>query len=111
VLFAPDIEKAEKFYSQRLGFRTVDVFTNLGPFMRPTGTLEHHTLFLIKAVHSGQSADLADIPVQLRGKMLAGGSAVLGRRAASKLRGSERAQDRVEDGMILIPLELPATPE
>jgi catechol 2,3-dioxygenase-like lactoylglutathione lyase family enzyme len=52
VLFAPDIEKAEKFY-QRLGFRTVDVFTNLGPFMRPAGTLEHHTLFLIKAPKPG----------------------------------------------------------
>jgi catechol 2,3-dioxygenase-like lactoylglutathione lyase family enzyme len=53
VLFAPDIEKAEKFYTQRLGFRTVDVFTNLGPFMRPAGTLEHHTLFLIKAPRPG----------------------------------------------------------
>jgi catechol 2,3-dioxygenase-like lactoylglutathione lyase family enzyme len=53
VLYAPDIERAEKFYSQRLGFRTVDVFTNLGPFMRPAGTLEHHTLFLIKAPKPG----------------------------------------------------------
>ena len=53
VLFAPDIERAEKFYAQRLGFRTADVFTNLGPFMRPAGTLEHHTLFLIKAPKPG----------------------------------------------------------
>lgn len=53
VLFAPDVVKAEKFYGERLGFRMVDMFTNLGPFMRPAGTLEHHTLFLIKAPKPG----------------------------------------------------------
>jgi catechol 2,3-dioxygenase-like lactoylglutathione lyase family enzyme len=53
VLFAPDIDKAQKFYEQRLGFRTADVFTNLGPFMRPAGTREHHTLFLIRAPKPG----------------------------------------------------------
>jgi catechol 2,3-dioxygenase-like lactoylglutathione lyase family enzyme len=49
VLFTKDKVKSEKFYAERLGFRTVDVFTNLGPFMRPQGTNEHHTLFLIQA--------------------------------------------------------------
>ena len=49
VLFTKDKVKSEKFYADRLGFRTVDVFTNLGPFMRPQGTYEHHTLFLIQA--------------------------------------------------------------
>jgi catechol 2,3-dioxygenase-like lactoylglutathione lyase family enzyme len=48
VLFVPDAAKAEAFY-QRLGFRTTDRFTGAGPFMRPAGTLEHHTLFLIQA--------------------------------------------------------------
>ncbi|MGC3983055.1 MAG: VOC family protein [Steroidobacteraceae bacterium] len=48
VLFTKDKVKSEKFYAERLGFRTVDVFTNLGPFMRPAGTHEHHTLFLIQ---------------------------------------------------------------
>ena len=48
VLFTKDKIKSEKFYNERLGFRTVDVFTNLGPFMRPAGTIEHHTLFLIQ---------------------------------------------------------------
>jgi catechol 2,3-dioxygenase-like lactoylglutathione lyase family enzyme len=67
VLFAPDVDKAEKFYAQRLGFRTSDVFTNLGPFMRPAGTLDHHTLFLIKAPKPGlqhftfHAADLNDM--------------------------------------------------
>jgi catechol 2,3-dioxygenase-like lactoylglutathione lyase family enzyme len=48
VLFVPDAAKAEAFY-ERLGFRTTDRFTNAGPFMRPAGTLDHHTLFLIQA--------------------------------------------------------------
>lgn len=47
VLFVPDVAKAEAFY-RRLGFRTTDRFTNAGPFMRPAGTLDHHTLFLIQ---------------------------------------------------------------
>jgi catechol 2,3-dioxygenase-like lactoylglutathione lyase family enzyme len=49
VMFTKDKVKSEKFYAERLKFRTVDVFTNLGPFMRPAGTPEHHTLFLIQA--------------------------------------------------------------
>lgn len=48
VLFVPDALKAEAFY-QRLGFRTTDRFAHVGPFMRPAGTLEHHTLFMIQA--------------------------------------------------------------
>jgi catechol 2,3-dioxygenase-like lactoylglutathione lyase family enzyme len=48
VLFVPDAAKAEAFY-HRLGFRTTDRFINAGPFLRPAGTLEHHTLFLIQA--------------------------------------------------------------
>jgi catechol 2,3-dioxygenase-like lactoylglutathione lyase family enzyme len=47
VLFVPDVARAEAFY-HRLGFRTTDRFTNAGPFMRPAGTLEHHTLFMIQ---------------------------------------------------------------
>jgi catechol 2,3-dioxygenase-like lactoylglutathione lyase family enzyme len=48
VLFVPDAAQAEAFY-HRLGFRTTDRFTNAGPFLRPAGTLDHHTLFLIQA--------------------------------------------------------------
>lgn len=53
VLFTRDRDRAEKFYAERLGFRTVDYFTNLGPFMRPAGTNEHHTLFLIQGPRLG----------------------------------------------------------
>lgn len=49
VYFVPDVAKAERFYVERLGFRVVDRFTNVGPFLRPAGTFEHHTLFLIGA--------------------------------------------------------------
>jgi len=48
VLFVPDAARAEAFY-ERLGFRTTDRFTGTGPFMRPAGTLDHHTLFMIEA--------------------------------------------------------------
>ncbi|MFK7958147.1 MAG: VOC family protein [Lysobacterales bacterium] len=48
VYFVPDFEKFEAFYAKRLGFVTTDRFTNVGPFMRPAGTTEHHTLFCIQ---------------------------------------------------------------
>jgi catechol 2,3-dioxygenase-like lactoylglutathione lyase family enzyme len=48
VYFVPDPDKAEPFYSQRLGFRVTDRFVNMGPFLRPQGTMDHHTLFFIK---------------------------------------------------------------
>jgi catechol 2,3-dioxygenase-like lactoylglutathione lyase family enzyme len=47
VYFVPDSPKAEKFYIERLGFRVADRFTHLGPFLRPQGTQDHHTLFLV----------------------------------------------------------------
>jgi catechol 2,3-dioxygenase-like lactoylglutathione lyase family enzyme len=47
VYFVPDAVKAEAFY-KRLGFRCTDRFTGVGPFLRPAGTLDHHTLFMIQ---------------------------------------------------------------
>ncbi len=34
-------------YAERLGFITTDRFSNVGPFMRPAGTDDHHTLFFL----------------------------------------------------------------
>jgi catechol 2,3-dioxygenase-like lactoylglutathione lyase family enzyme len=48
VYFVPDVAKAERFYTQRLGFRCTDRFMGVGPFLRPAGTLEHHCLFMIQ---------------------------------------------------------------
>lgn len=48
VCFVPDFAKAEAFYVERLGFVTTDRFTGVGPFMRPAGNLDHHTLFFIQ---------------------------------------------------------------
>jgi hypothetical protein len=48
VYFVPDAAKAEDFYVKRLGFVCTDRFTGVGPFLRPAGTLDHHTLFLIQ---------------------------------------------------------------
>lgn len=47
VYFVPDYTKAEAFY-ERLGFVCTDRFIGVGPFLRPAGTLDHHTLFLIQ---------------------------------------------------------------
>lgn len=47
VYFVPDAAKAEAFY-QRLGFVCTDRFTGVGPFLRPAGTTDHHTLFMIQ---------------------------------------------------------------
>jgi len=47
VYFVPDSAKAEAFY-ERLGFVATDRFTGVGPFMRPAGTQDHHTLFFIQ---------------------------------------------------------------
>lgn len=49
VYFVPDPVKAEAFYVERLGFRCTDRFEGMGPFLRPAGTLEHHTHFFIGA--------------------------------------------------------------
>lgn len=47
VYFVPDTAKAEAFY-QRLGFVCTDRFTGVGPFLRPAGTQDHHSLFMIQ---------------------------------------------------------------
>ncbi|MDN8037072.1 VOC family protein [Burkholderia vietnamiensis] len=48
VYFVPDAAKAEAFYVERLGFTCTDKFTGVGPFLRPAGTSDHHTLFMIQ---------------------------------------------------------------
>jgi len=48
VYFVPDSAKAEAFYVSRLGFVCTDRFNGVGPFLRPGGTLDHHTLFMIQ---------------------------------------------------------------
>jgi catechol 2,3-dioxygenase-like lactoylglutathione lyase family enzyme len=48
VYFVPDGVKAEAFYVERLGFRCTDRFIGAGPFLRPAGNPDHHTLFLIQ---------------------------------------------------------------
>ncbi len=47
VYFVPDAARAEAFYA-RLGFVCTDRFTGVGPFLRPAGTPDHHTLFMIE---------------------------------------------------------------
>jgi AAHS family 4-hydroxybenzoate transporter-like MFS transporter len=46
-LFSSDIEATAKFY-QRLGFRISDRITEFGLFLRGTGSIDHHNLFVIQ---------------------------------------------------------------
>jgi catechol 2,3-dioxygenase-like lactoylglutathione lyase family enzyme len=48
VYFVPDEATATRFYTERLGFRCTDRLAGAGPFLRPAGTQDHHTLFLIQ---------------------------------------------------------------
>ena len=48
VCFVPDIAAAEAFYVKRLAFKVTDRLGNAGPFLRPAGTQDHHTLFFIQ---------------------------------------------------------------
>ncbi|MES2886661.1 MAG: VOC family protein [Pseudomonadota bacterium] len=48
VYFVPDTARAEAFYVKRLGFVCTDRFTGVGPFLRPAGTQDHHTFFMIQ---------------------------------------------------------------
>ncbi len=51
-LFTPDIEADARFY-QRLGFRISDRITEFGLFLRGTGSIDHHNLFLIQRERPG----------------------------------------------------------
>ena len=48
VCFVPDITAAEAFYVRSLGFKVTDRLLNAGPFLRPAGAQDHHTLFFIQ---------------------------------------------------------------
>lgn len=69
VMFTGDKVRAANFYTQRLGFRVTDEFTDLGPFMRPEGNNDHHCLFLIQAPPRGIqhfTCHFASVTEQLR---------------------------------------------
>ena len=48
VCFVPDLAVGEAFYTKRLGFKVTDRLLNAGPFLRPAGAQDHHTLFFIQ---------------------------------------------------------------
>lgn len=48
VYFVPDTARAEAFYVERLGFRCTDRLLGAGPFLKPAGTDDHHTLFMLQ---------------------------------------------------------------
>ena len=78
VYFVPDAARAEAFYA-RIGFKVTDRFVGVGPFMRPAGSLDHHTLFFIQTppfmkgvehftFHMGGPAEVMDAGTRLVAK-------------------------------------------
>jgi catechol 2,3-dioxygenase-like lactoylglutathione lyase family enzyme len=57
VYFVPDFEKMERFYVDRLNFAVSDRFLNMGPFLRPRGSDDHHSLFLIQTPENMQGLE------------------------------------------------------
>jgi len=54
VVMTPDVERAARFYIDRLGFRITDKFLNAkGVFLRSAGSPYHHNLFLIHGTERG----------------------------------------------------------
>lgn len=54
VLKSPDVERAMRFYVERLGFRVTDKFAGgHGAFLRSGGSPYHHNLFLIRSEDRG----------------------------------------------------------
>lgn len=47
VYFTPDALGMEAFYVERLKFRVIDRFTNVGPFLQPRASDDHHCLFFL----------------------------------------------------------------
>ena len=65
VVFAvPDIDEAEAFYTERLGFRVSDRYVGRGVFMRCASEGDHHNLFLLKAADG--AARIAHLAFEVR---------------------------------------------
>jgi catechol 2,3-dioxygenase-like lactoylglutathione lyase family enzyme len=49
VFYAPRLQEAHDFYTQRLGFRLTDSYPGRSMFFRADGAVQHHNLFLLQA--------------------------------------------------------------
>ncbi len=62
VFLTPDLDRAARFYTERLGFKITDRYTGAGVFLRSGGSQDHHNLFLIK----GEALGLQHIAFHVR---------------------------------------------
>ena len=74
VFMAPDIEKMEKFYTERLGFRVSDYYTGRGVFMRASPRGGHHNLFFLEAANNKPSINHVAFGVDDIHELFAGGT-------------------------------------
>ena len=66
----------EAFYIGRLGFRLNDRLGG-GPFLRPAGTLEHHTMFLIRTPPQMQGIEHLTFHMGGAGEVISAGTRLL----------------------------------
>jgi catechol 2,3-dioxygenase-like lactoylglutathione lyase family enzyme len=83
VYFVPDFARAEAFYVERLQFRCTDRFIGVGPFLRPAGTADHHTLFLIQTPPAMKGVEHFTFHVGGPTEMMAAGTRFVHRGARS----------------------------
>lgn len=74
VYFTPDMAGMEAFYVDRLQFRVTDRFNNLGPFLQPRGSDDHHCLFLLDTPPHMQGLEHVAFHVQGPTALLLAGS-------------------------------------
>ena len=86
----PTSPSAEAFYVERLGFKVTDRFGMPGPFLRPAGTQDHHTLFFIQTPRLHEGLRALRLPFGRPDRVAAGGNALRRRRAISRFWGPGR---------------------
>ncbi|MGQ7246335.1 VOC family protein [Halomonas sp. V046] len=77
VYFTPDVERMQRFYTERLGFVVTDRFTNTGPFLRPQANDDHHVLFLIQTPEYMQGLEHVAFHMQGPSELMSAGTRMI----------------------------------
>lgn len=86
VFFVPDVDEAEAFYRQRLGFWLSDRYVGgAGVFLRWARRSEHHNMFLLKSPHGASALHHLAFEVQSPHEVFGGGLAFSGKGWATQI--------------------------
>jgi len=79
VFFVPDLERAMRFYIDRLGFRLTDSYPGRSVFLRAAGSHDHHNLFLIQKADSPGGLHHIECHVTDFNEVMIGGTQLAGK--------------------------------